>query len=43
MNKLILILLMTGALAGCPATFNANIKNESSGHIVVIPPFKSDY
>ena len=43
MLKLILILLPGMVLTGCTTMFPANIKNESTGHIVVIPPFESEY
>lgn len=43
MGKLLLLFLTVSALVGCPATFNANVRNESNGHIVVVPPFKSDF
>lgn len=43
MSRTLLILPIAILLVGCPVTFNANLKNESTGPIVFIPPFRHDY
>jgi len=43
MNRIIYIVVVSSLLSGCPATFNALLKNGSGNEIVFIPPFESDF
>jgi hypothetical protein len=43
MNRILLIILVSLTLTGCPVSINGLIKNKSENIVIIVPPFKTEF
>ena len=43
MNRILLIILISLTLTGCPVSIKGFIKNKSESTVIIVPPFKTEF